>query len=267
MNAKMIIAVSVAFALCVACDRQKRMDNAPGDGQYAGHALVGEWVRMGPMGPVAFSFKANGRVEGDVGKDKTIDVVAEYTMRGDTVRFRDIEHQSCAGWGVYRVYQTPYYLAFELIDDMCNGRIKTVMGYWTRPKHREFLASLGQKIASDPEPGLYRSRGRVYMAVGDTDRARADFDVYIVHDTTDARVYINRAGTRFPHDMEGAAQDCSRAIELDASNKNAWFLRGVARYEMGEEEAACSDFARAIALGFEILREAEQAKCADFWDP
>jgi tetratricopeptide (TPR) repeat protein len=158
-------------------------------------------------------------------------------------------------------------VAFDLIDDMCNGRIKTVMGFWTRPGYQKVLRSLGEQMDATSDHNLYRTRGRIYMAIGDPDKAKADFDAYIAYDSTNARVYVNRAGTRFPQDMEGVISDCTRAIQLDPVNKNAWFLRGLARYEMGEKESACGDFTRAIDLGFEVLREAEQAKCAEFWDP
>jgi hypothetical protein len=42
-------------------------------------------------------------------------------------------------------------------------------------------------------------------------------------------------------------------------------MRGLARYDLGETEAACMDFYQAIALGFKILEEAEGPKCTEIW--
>jgi len=66
-------------------------------------------------------------------------------------------------------------------------------------------------------------------------------------------------------DMEGAVSDCNKAIALDPENKNAFFLRGLAHYELGRKEQACEDFSKAINLGFSILRIAEKQRCAEFW--
>ncbi len=65
--------------------------------------------------------------------------------------------------------------------------------------------------------------------------------------------------------MKGAVDDCNKAIALEPDNKNAYFLRGLAKYELGEKEQACEDFSRAIELGFSILRIAEEQRCAEFW--
>lgn len=66
--------------------------------------------------------------------------------------------------------------------------------------------------------------------------------------------------------MEGAVYDCNNAIALEPDNKNAFFLRGLALYELGEKEKACEDFNRAIELGFSILRIAEEHRCSEYWD-
>jgi len=76
----------------------------------------------------------------------------------------------------------------------------------------------------------------------------------------------DRVGTRFPGDMEGAIEDCSKALDLEPCNKNAYFLRGLASYELGHKEQACEDFYRAIELGFDILKEVEYEKCAEYWE-
>lgn len=57
-----------------------------------------------------------------------------------------------------------------------------------------------------------------------TKLANDDCDKYLLTDTLDdARVYVNRAGTRFPNDLNGVV--CNRAITLDPNNKNAYFQK------------------------------------------
>ncbi len=230
------------------------------------NTIVGKWVRIGHTGPISFDFKENGLIEGDFGNDQTIDIVTKYELLGDTIKFIDKEGKMCEGIGRYKVYQTKYYLSFDLIDDDCGGRIKTTMGFWTKPNFNDFFKTLDEKIANSPSPDLYLSRARIHLATGMTKKAKDDFDNYLLTDTLDARVYINRAGTKFPDDLNGVISDCNKAILLDPNNKNAYFLRGLARYELGEKEQGCEDFSKAIELGFSVLRIAEQERCIDFWD-
>jgi tetratricopeptide (TPR) repeat protein len=140
------------------------------------------------------------------------------------------------------------------------------MGFWIKPNFEELIAELSQKISTTNNPQLYLTRARMYMAMQKSQEAKSDLDIYLEQKPDDARALINRAGTRFPFDMEGVVSDCNKAIELDPKNKNAWFLRGSARSELGQKEAACEDFSRAIDLGFSILKIAEKSICAEFWD-
>ncbi len=227
--------------------------------------VVGTWIRIGPAGPMSLTFRNTGWVEGDFGNDGSVDVVDSFEIRHDTVGFIDKEGQMCEGMGQYKMRQTTYYLSFDLMDDLCGGRIQTLMGFWVRPDYQTHLEELEKKIDRTPKPELYLNRARIYMALGQPKRARADFDVYLESDSTNARVYLNRAGTRFPDDLEGAVVDCNKSIVLDPGNKNAWFLRGLARYTLGEKEQACGDFTRAIELGFSVLRMTEQQRCLEYW--
>ena len=228
-------------------------------------ALQGKWMRMGHSGPVALEFKPNGIVEVDFGADQTIDVVTNYEVDKNTIRFSDKEGAMCPEPGEYTFDETNYYLAFDLVEDMCNGRIQMTLGYWTKPNFEELLGELAQKISETENPEFNLTRARIYLATGKSQEAKADLDVYLGKNQDDARAYINRAATRFPADMKGAVADCNKAIALESDNKNAYFMRGLARYELGEKEQACEDFSRAIELGFSILRIAEEQRCGEFW--
>jgi len=264
MKTKLIFLIILSTELFFACNSK------PGQNHQtiteSENTLSGKWVRIGQNGPIGFEFKENGSVEVDFGNDQTVDVIASYEFSGDTITFIDNEGQMCEGYGQYNVYQTETYVSFDLIDDDCGGRIKITMGFWTRPDFNEFLKTLEDEISKSPEAELYLNRARIYLATGMPKLAKDDFDKYLLSDTSDARVYLNRAGTRFPDDLNGVVFDCDKAISLDPTNKNAYFLRGLARYDLGEKELGCEDFNKAIELGFSVLRIAEQEKCGDFWD-
>jgi hypothetical protein len=229
-------------------------------------SIEGKWVRLTQSGPVCLEFKETGIVEVDFGIDGTIDVVSKYTIKNDTVFFKDEKGEMCPEPGVYQMYITNCYAAFDLVDDMCNGRIKMTMGFWTKPNFDELLGELTKKISETENPELYLTRARLNLALGKSFEAKADLDVYLQQNPNDARALINRAGTRFPNDMEGVISDCNKAIGLEPENKNAWFLRGLANWELGFKEKACDDFSRAIELGFSILRIAEEQRCSEYWD-
>lgn len=259
-----LIYLTLMIAFFCSCNSNKKQDRqviAKSD-----NTLVGKWIKIGHTRPISFDFKENGLVEGDFGNDQTIDIVAKYELKGDTITFIDKEGNMCQDIGQYKVYQTEYYTSFDLIADDCGGRIKTILGFWTKPNFKDFIKTLDNKISKSPNPELYLNRARVFMATGMTQKAKEDFDNYLLTDTLNSKVYVNRAGTRFPNDLSGVVSDCNRAISLEPDNKNAYFLRGLARYELGEKEQGCEDFSKAIELGFSILRIAEQEKCIDYWD-
>ncbi|MEQ8358055.1 MAG: hypothetical protein RH860_01115 [Cytophagales bacterium] len=227
---------------------------------------VGKWLRIGQTDPIAITIKENGLIETDFGHNQTIDVVTKYELSGDTIKFIDKDGKMCQNAGLYKMHQTKYYLAFDLISDDCAGRIKSTMGFWTKPNFKDLIKQLDDKISKSQNPELHLNRARIFLATGIVDKARDDFDIYLLTDTLNARVYINRAGTRFPNDLIGVVSDCNKAISIEPNNKNAYFLRGLARYELGENEQACEDFNKAIELGFSVLRIAEQEKCMDYWE-
>jgi tetratricopeptide (TPR) repeat protein len=263
MKTKLIFLILLSTGVLFACNANKKQNNQTNS--KAENTLIGKWVRVSQNGPIGFEFKENGLVEGDFGMDQTVDLISRYELSGDTIKFIDEEGQLCEGYGQYKVFQKDYYVSFDLIDDDCGGRIKTTMGFWTKPDFNDLLKTLDDEIAKSPEPELYLTRARIYLATGMTKLAKDDFDKYLLTDTSDARVYLNRAGTRFPDDLNGVVMDCNKAISLDPNNKNAYFLRGLAHYELGEKAQGCEDFSKAIELGFSVLRIAEQERCIDFW--
>ena len=227
--------------------------------------IVGIWKHMSPQGPMKIHFKENGTIEMDLGDDNSIDVVTNYNIKNDTIEFFDKEGKSCPDKGVYKMYHRGYTVSFDVLDDLCNGRIKSTSGYWVRPNYETQINQLNSRIEQSDDKKDILHRGRMHLALGKSKLAKNDFDLYLKRDSTDAKVYINRAATRFPDDISGVINDCSKAISLDTSDKNAYFLRGLANYALDEKQKGCDDFKKAIDLGFEILKEAEAYKCKDYW--
>jgi hypothetical protein len=227
--------------------------------------VIGKWVRIGSGGPLALTLKEDGTVGVDFGNDGSVDVSSKYQLSGDEITFIDEQGAMCDEPGQYHILWNDHYIAFDLEQDECGGRIKSTMGYWTKPEFKELISELDAKISAEPKAEWLLTRARIYLAVGDSQNARTDLDGYIAEIDSNPRAYLNRAATKMPADFQGVVQDCSTSIDLNAENKNAYFLRGLARYELGEQEQGCEDFEKAIQLGFSVLRIAEEQKCKKYW--
>ncbi len=139
------------------------------------------------------------------------------------------------------------------------------MGFWTRPDFADIIVDLDEAIEKTNNPELILERARVYVAIGKAPEAKADFEAYITTDSTDAYVFMNLAGTCFPHDLQGVVENCNKAVALDPTDKNSYFMRGMAKYDLGQREEACDDVQRAIDLGFDFLRPAFESRCNAYW--
>ena len=263
-----LLLITLLAALCLpACRNSSPGQEEAADREPAtSEILQGKWLRMTQMGPVSMTFTDSATVQADMGDDGAIDVVSRVAFHNDTVTFSDLSGPACPDAGTYKVYTGRHYVSFDPVSDTCNGRVKMTMGFWVRPGFESVLTALNDSLEVTGDPQLRLERARIYMATGMPGKARGDLDLYLQHDSGNARVYINRAGTRFPADMDGVIDDCNRAVSLDPDNKNAYFLRGLALYEKGEKQAACADFQQAIELGFAVLRTAESERCKDFWE-
>lgn len=226
----------------------------------------GKWVRMSPNGPISIYFTADGKVKTDIGDNRSTDVISQYRVTNDTIEFFDEKGKACPESGLYKIYDRGYSISFDVLNDECNGRIKSTMGFWVRPNHQKLLSELNLKIRNSDSIEHVLHRGRIYLALGKSKLAKQDFDLYLAKDSLNSKVFIHRAATRFPNDFEGVFLDCNRSIAIDSTDKNAFFLRGIALYELGKKQQACNDFKKAIELGFTILKEVKKENCEAFWD-
>lgn len=263
MIKKLVLITIISITIFSSCDLN--FESKEKKTEKIDSPILGEWIKNGHGRELMLNFKSNSLVEGEFVGNSTIRPVVKFFINNDTIHFLDKEGYTCKGVGTYKIYQTEYYISFDVIDDKCAGRIKTLSGFWTRPEYKDYLTKLDNEISNSSDPELLLNRGRIFMAVGNSKKAKMDFDKYILIDSTNPRVYIHRAATRFPDDLKGVIFDCNKSIAIDPGNKYAFFLRGSAHYDLGYEERGCEDFKKAIRLGFTILKRAEQQKCKEYW--
>ena len=112
------------------------------------------------------------------------------------------------------------------------------------------FAGCSALIASHPDlAAAYSSRGSAAAALGQSDRAIADYSRAIALDASLAAAYYNRALLRLAgNDPAQAADDFSTLLGLDPNDATAYNGRGMAFVAMGKLIAADADFAKAIAL-------------------
>lgn len=231
-----------------------------------GEAVKGEWIRQGPGGMASLTFKEDNHVEIDMKMDGEVDVVSEYKVNGNRIEITDVEGQTCPGAGKYEITYGKHFIGLDMVMDSCFGRVRAIMGFWTRPDYADIIIDLDDAIKKTSDPELILERARVYVAIGKAPEARADFEAYVKTDSTDAYVFMNLAGTCFPQDIPGVIKNCTRALELNPNDKNSYFMRGLARYDLGQREEACDDIQRAIELGFNFIAPAISSRCNEFWD-
>jgi tetratricopeptide (TPR) repeat protein len=100
----------------------------------------------------------------------------------------------------------------------------------------------------------FNNRGSIYRNnLNDYKSAILDFTkaIELSKNTPDQVHYFNRAGAKYElEDYIGSIQDCNIAIEIDPKFIGSYVERGRAKLMLGQNESACSDFRKAVSLGF-----------------
>ena len=58
-----------------------------------------------------------------------------------------------------------------------------------------------------------------------------------------------------------AIQEFDRCIELNDQFKDAWGMRGLSKYKMGDREGACMDWNKALVLGYSGAAQLIEDEC------
>lgn len=94
-----------------------------------------------------------------------------------------------------------------------------------------------------------KQKGNECFKVQENEEAVLYYTRSMAFDDSNAVVYANRAMAHLRmKSFALAEQDCSRAIDLDATYVKAWMRRGMTRFRRGKYDQAVADFEQALAL-------------------
>lgn len=111
-------------------------------------------------------------------------------------------------------------------------------------------------IAASKDADFYLKRGRLYADKGELERAAAEYTRAIQLRPDDQRAYRLRAEAhREKGDLDRALADLDKAIDLDMYCAPAFISRGLVYREMGEIEDYEEDFRVAVLLNPELVND------------
>jgi protein O-mannosyl-transferase len=131
--------------------------------------------------------------------------------------------------------------------------LAAVLGVLTHERNRDYQSVLSiwtDTIRKRPDnPRAWNNRGKTYEDLGDLDHAAADLTRAIEIDPDYATAYYNRGNVDLLQNrLEAAIGDYTRAIERKPDHVKALVNRGVAHASMGDYGRAISDYSEAIRL-------------------
>jgi hypothetical protein len=181
MKTLKIFVVLASVFLTLSCNNKKANNETDASitvTQPNDSILIGVWKHMSPQGAVKIHFKENGIVETDLGDNNSVDITSNYSIKSDTIEFFDIEGKSCPNKGIYKIYHRGYTVAFDVLDYLCNGRIKSTSGFWVRHNYQEQINYLTKIIKKTDQKKDILHRGRMYLALSKNKLAKKDFDLF-----------------------------------------------------------------------------------------
>lgn len=121
---------------------------------------------------------------------------------------------------------------------------------------REFTRALELQPG---HPSALRYRAQARLLLGEPDRAAADLDEICSAGQADAIVHSMRGQARYElRRLDGAWEDCTRAIELDPKFGASYICRARILYDRGEYAAAVRDYRKAIEVWPHVERQLEE---------
>jgi tetratricopeptide (TPR) repeat protein len=115
---------------------------------------------------------------------------------------------------------------------------------WLWRKYAADSQLAGHQIRIDPWFGLAGLEAKA-----DPDATIADCTKAIELNPDDANAYIRRGGAKYAKgDFDGTIADCSKAIELKPDYLDAYMGRGAAKYSKGDLDGAIEDYNSAVEL-------------------
>ncbi|MGZ2371115.1 tetratricopeptide repeat protein [Ancylomarina sp. YFZ004] len=139
------------------------------------------------------------------------------------------------------------------------------------PKRTDIAISILQKskkiFQQDDEICYYL--GEIYNSKGEVKRAMSEYSMAIAYSKLNGedfhlvpRYYFNRANICLGKNMiSTAVLDYTYALNLKPDYGAAYANRGICLYKMGEIEAACKDWKKAVKLGISQAEEYVKRNC------
>lgn len=95
--------------------------------------IMGVWQKQLLNRKITKTFTPDYKSQSDFYGDEEIDIWGYYSLKGDTVIFRDMGGKSCDYEGLYRYKISNDTLRFQKIkDEECDGRVRGMEGNWIR---------------------------------------------------------------------------------------------------------------------------------------
>jgi CubicO group peptidase (beta-lactamase class C family) len=100
------------------------------------HEIFGVWQRQLPNRINTRTFTPDYKTQSDFYGEEEIDIWGYYSLKGDTVIFRDMGGKSCDFEGIYKYHIKNDTIRFQIIkDEECDGRVRGMKGDWVRVKN------------------------------------------------------------------------------------------------------------------------------------
>ena len=135
-------------------------------------------------------------------------------------------------------------------QDSVQAVLKPALAAYSRGALDSALVLVNASILDHPgsEPA-YKLRGDIYQRKLRYDEAMEDYDKAENISRTDPRLYVSRSALRIAEgNPKGALRDTQKAIELDATDADAWYNRAWALYLGNEGDAALKSLKTASEL-------------------
>jgi len=116
---------------------------------------------------------------------------------------------------------------------------------------QEALDDAEKAIKINPKNATgYNKRGRIYVYLGDKEKAFNDFNRAIELDKNYVEAYVNRGNMYLKkEEYQKAINDCTKAIEISPDDDiSPYFNRGLAYKNIGENAKALDDYNKVIEL-------------------
>ncbi|HLP88269.1 MAG TPA: tetratricopeptide repeat protein, partial [Nostocaceae cyanobacterium] len=119
------------------------------------------------------------------------------------------------------------------------------------------VKALNQVIlaAKEKDSSLYQVRGELFGELKKYQEAIADYNQAITINPQDAEAYYNRGIDKYElGDKAGAIADFTQAITINPQLAEAYYNRGVAKYQLGDKAGAIKDYNQAITINPQLAQ-------------